>query len=89
MVRLGRGFSPRPLCHGLPERGLEQEIGRKHMSRLLTTIAIAAAMAVAVAPLANAAHKSMHHHAHHAKGGCKGEFMYMKGGKCMDARAKA
>jgi hypothetical protein len=31
----------------------------------------------------------MHHHAHQAKAGCKGEFMYMKGGKCMDARAKA
>jgi hypothetical protein len=34
----------------------------------------------------------MHHHAHkamHAKAGCKGDFMYMKGGKCMDARNKA
>ena len=56
------------------------------MPRLLITIAIATAMAVVVAPVANARH---HHHAHHAKGGCKGEFMYMKGGKCMDARAKA
>jgi hypothetical protein len=52
------------------------------MLRLFVTVAIAAAMAVAIAPIASAAH-------HHAKGGCKGEFMYMKGGKCMDARAKA
>jgi hypothetical protein len=43
--------------------------------------AVAVAMAVAGAPIANAAR-------HHAKGGCKGEFMYMKGGKCVDARAK-
>jgi Spy/CpxP family protein refolding chaperone len=52
------------------------------MKLKLITIIVATAMAVAAAPVANAAH-------HHAKGGCKGEFMYMKGGKCMDARAKA
>jgi hypothetical protein len=57
------------------------------MKTSLTTIIVIAAMAV-VAP-AVAAHKSMHHHAQHTKAGCKGEFMYMKGGKCMDARAKA
>ena len=58
-------------------------------------------LALSAAPLANAAkmaaHKTMHqqaahhakhHHYAHAKG-CKGEFMYMKGGKCMDARKKA
>ena len=52
----------------------------------LITIVVATAMAVAAAPMANAAHKAMHHH---GKAGCKAEFMYMKGGKCMDARAKA
>ena len=66
------------------------------------TLAVVAALvsAVAAASLANAAttHKTMHHHAvshakyhyySHPKGTiCKGEFMYMKGGKCMDARAK-
>jgi hypothetical protein len=58
------------------------------MKTSLTAIIVIAAMAV-VAP-AIAAHKSMHHHhAHHAMAGCKGEFMYMKAGKCMDARAKA
>ena len=57
------------------------------MKTSLTTIIVIAAMAF-VAP-GVAAHKSMPHHAHHAKTGCKGEFMYMKGGKCMDARAKA
>jgi hypothetical protein len=43
-----------------------------------------------------AAHHTMHsakmHHATHAakmKTTCKGEFMYSKGGKCMDARNKA
>ncbi len=56
------------------------------MKSTLTTLIVIAAMAV-VAP-AVAAHKPMQH-AHHAKAGCKGEFMYMKGGKCMDARAKA
>jgi hypothetical protein len=53
-------------------------------------VVVAMAATVTVAPIANAAkpaaHKAMHHH---AKGGCKGEFMYMKGGKCLDARAKA
>jgi Ni/Co efflux regulator RcnB len=35
-------------------------------------------------------HKAMHHQAKaKAKGSCKAEFMYMKGGKCMDARAKS
>jgi len=52
------------------------------MSRFLITIALAAAMSVVVAPIADAAHH------HHAKSGCKGEFMYMRGGKCMDARDK-
>jgi hypothetical protein len=51
------------------------------MSRFLITVAIAAAMAVIAAPVADARHHS------HGKG-CKAEFMYMKGGKCMDARDK-
>ena len=52
----------------------------------------ALALPLAAATVASAAHhkggKHHHHHGHHGKG-CKGEFMYMKGGKCMDARAKA
>jgi hypothetical protein len=39
-----------------------------------------------------AAHSAKTHHAVHAakmKTTCKGEFMYSKGGKCMDARNKA
>jgi hypothetical protein len=72
---------------------------------------IAIGLALAIAPVANAAkpagHKTTHHTAMphkvaHQKAtvhkvthrvvkgkGCKAEFMYMKGGKCMDARAKA
>jgi hypothetical protein len=50
-------------------------------------VVLATAMAMAVAPVANAAHHAKV--VHHSKAGCKGEFMYMKGGKCMDARAKA
>ena len=69
------------------------------MTRTLAGVA-ALVLAVAAAPLANVAttHKTMHHHAvHHAKYRyyshpkgtiCKGEFMYMKGGKCLDTRAK-
>jgi hypothetical protein len=52
------------------------------MSRFLITIAIAAAMALLAAPVADARHHQ------HGKG-CNGEFMYMKGGKCMDARNKS
>jgi hypothetical protein len=63
-------------------------------SKILAGIA-ALALAIGTAPMANAA-KTMHpqaaHHAKYfalAKGKiCKGEFMYMKGGKCMDARDK-
>ena len=51
------------------------------MSKFLITVAIAAAMAVIVAPVADARHH------HHGKA-CGGEFMYMKGGKCLDARDK-
>jgi hypothetical protein len=32
-----------------------------------------------------AAHKSMHHHTPQGNAGCKGEFMQMKDGKCIDA----
>jgi hypothetical protein len=67
---------------GLTLTGVFSTNRRKRMPRLPMTIIIAAAMAVAVAPVANA----RHHHAHGK--GCKGEFMYMKGGKCMDARDK-
>ena len=55
-------------------------------------IIAAAAMAIVTAPVASAAQKPMHHHVHkamHHGKACKGEFMYMKGGKCQDARNKA
>ena len=65
------------------------------MTTTLTGVVVLV-LAVAAAPLANAA--TMHHYAvHHAKyryyshpkgAVCKGEFMYMKGGTCMDARNK-
>jgi hypothetical protein len=72
------------------------------MKTKAVTILLAISLAFAAVPVANAAksaghkaphHKAMNHKAapHHvkAKVGCKTEFMYMKGGKCMDARAKA
>ena len=72
------------------------------MTTKAVTVLLATSLAFAAVPVANAAksaghktphHKTMNHKAapHHvkAKGGCKAEFMYMKGGKCMDARAKA
>jgi hypothetical protein len=52
------------------------------MPRFLITVTLAAAMAVIVAPVADGRHH------HHGKV-CGGEFMYMKGGKCMDARNKS
>jgi hypothetical protein len=52
---------------------------------------VAIAFGLAAAPVANAAkpisHKATHSHVK-GKVGCKAEFMYMKGGKCMDARSK-
>ena len=66
------------------------------MTRTLVGIAVLFMSAVVLAPLASAA--TMHHHpVHHGKYRyyshprgtlCKGEFMHMKGGKCMDARDK-
>ena len=52
----------------------------------------ALALPLAAATVATAAHKKggkphHHHHGHHGKA-CKGEFMYMKGGKCNDSRKK-
>ena len=58
------------------------------MNTKVITILTAIAVAMAAAPAASAA--AHHGKAMHAKAaGCKGEFMYMKGGKCMDARNKA
>ncbi len=65
------------------------------MTRTLVAIAVLLS-AVGFAPVASAAtmhHNPVHHGKYryysHPKGtACKGEFMYMKGGKCMDARAK-
>jgi hypothetical protein len=71
-------ISPEVSINSLQETTHSEETS---MKLTFMTIVVAAAMAVAAAPIANAAH-------HHAKGGCKGEFMYMKGGKCMDARNK-
>ena len=45
------------------------------MSKFLVTVALAAALTVIAAPIADARHH------HHGKA-CGGEFMYMKGGKC-------
>ncbi len=57
------------------------------MTAKVLTILTAIAVAMAAVPAASAA--THHGKAMHAKAsGCKGEFMYMKGGKCMDARDK-
>jgi hypothetical protein len=68
----------------------------KPMPSNIVSMIGALALAAGAAPSATAA--AMHHHAaqhgkyryySHPKGAaCKGEFMYMKGGKCMDARNK-
>jgi hypothetical protein len=54
--------------------------------------ALALALPLAAATVASAAHhmdgKKHHHHGHHHGKACKGEFMYMKGGKCKDSRKK-
>jgi hypothetical protein len=52
----------------------------------------ALALPLTAATVASAAHHKggkhhHHHHGHHGKA-CKGEFMYAKGGKCMDSRKK-
>lgn len=54
----------------------------------------ALALPLSVATVATAAHKKSgkphhHHHHGHAGKGCKGEFHYSKGGKCLDSRKKA
>jgi hypothetical protein len=51
------------------------------MTAKVLTIFAAIALAMAGATAASAAHKG-------ASPGCKGEFMYFKDGKCMDARDK-
>jgi hypothetical protein len=52
----------------------------------------ALALPLAAGTVANAAHhkggKKHHHHGHHHGKACKGEFMFMKGGKCQDSRKK-
>ena len=52
----------------------------------------ALALPMAAATVATAAHHKggmkHHHHGHHHGKACKGEFMYMKGGKCKDSRKK-
>ena len=58
------------------------------MTSKILAVVVALALTVGTIPVANAA-KPMHHHAAHPSKGCKAEFMYMKGGKCMDARDKA
>jgi len=57
------------------------------MNTKVITILTAIAVAMAAATAASAA--THHGKAMHAKAaGCKGEFMYMKGGNCLDARDK-
>jgi hypothetical protein len=51
------------------------------MTAKVLSILTAVALAMAGATAASAAHKG-------ASSSCKGEFMYMKDGKCMDARDK-
>lgn len=51
----------------------------------------ALALPLAAATVASAHHKGgkmHHHHGHHHGKACKGEFMYAKGGKCLDSRKK-
>ena len=51
----------------------------------------ALALPLAAATVASAHHKGgkmHHHHGHHHGTACKGEFMYAKGGKCLDSRKK-
>ena len=58
------------------------------MIALVAALAFALGAAPAAMAAKQAAPKAQIHHVK-AKGGiCKGEFMYMKGGKCMDARDK-
>lgn len=52
---------------------------------LRTGLALFAALAMLSLPIAAQA-KAHHKGAHHAA--CKGSYMYMKGGKCLDARNK-
>ncbi len=58
---------------------------------ILGICALALALPLAAGTVASAAHhkggKHHHHHGHKGKA-CKGEFMYMKGGKCKDSRKK-
>jgi hypothetical protein len=68
----------------------------KPMTSKIIAAFAAFALALGAAPLASAAtmqhnpvHKGKVRYYSHPKGAaCKGEFMFMKGGKCMDARNK-
>jgi len=48
------------------------------------------ALPLAAATVASANKGGKHHHHHHGHHGkfCKGEFKYLKGGKCLDSRKK-
>jgi hypothetical protein len=50
----------------------------------------ALALPLAAATVASANKGGKHHHHHHGHHGkfCKGEFKYLKGGKCLDSRKK-
>jgi hypothetical protein len=57
------------------------------MLSLIVLVTLLAASTVAAPAIAATKHA---HRVVHATGKtCKGEFMYMKGGKCVDARLKA
>jgi Spy/CpxP family protein refolding chaperone len=54
---------------------------------VIAICALALPLAAATVASAHKGAKHHHHHGHHGKA-CKGEFMYMKGGKCKDSRNK-
>jgi hypothetical protein len=80
------------LCLEAVAIGWEDTSMKSGMTSKIVFSVIALALPLSAASVAIAkAHKPKPHHAHHHKGkskACKGEFMYMKGGKCKDSRKK-
>jgi hypothetical protein len=68
-----------------------EDISKRRNSMKILIPVIGLALALSPAAAMAKAHKAAPHAAHavNAKSSCKGEFMYSKGGKCMDARNKA
>jgi hypothetical protein len=65
----------------------------KNLEEIMRAVIAIVGLALALSPVTAMAkpHKASSHsmHAGKMKTTCKGEFMYSKGGKCMDARDKA